>query len=104
MTRPSSDAPPAAKDESAREASAQEVRAYAERVRVVVEEELDRIAPAESADPPSVHAAIRWSLFAPAKRFRPLLVFAAGETFGARAENLLRAACAYDLIHTYSLV
>ena len=96
MTMPSSD--------SVREASAEEVRAYAARVRTAIETELDRLVPAESADPPSVHAAIRWSLFAPAKRFRPLLVFAAGETFGAPSRQLTRTACAFELLHTYSLV
>ena len=104
MTRPSSDPPPPAAHEGAREATPEEVRAYAGRVREAVEEELDRLVPAESADPPSVHAAIRWSLFAPAKRFRPLLVTASGETFGARRENLIGTACAFELLHTYSLV
>jgi len=95
MTTPSSDA---------REATPAEVRAYAERVRADVEAELDRLVPVESADPPSVHAAIRWSLFAPAKRFRPLLVTASGETFGATPGRLIRTACAFELLHTYSLV
>ena len=100
MTRPSSDAHAA----PALEATPEEVRAYAERARADVEAELDRLVPDESADPPSVHAAIRWSLFAPAKRFRPLLVTASGETFGATRERLIRTACAFELIHTYSLV
>src|SRR4051812_22115852 len=104
MTTPSSEAPAAAKLESRREASAEQVRAYAERVRAAVETELDRLVPPESADPPSVHAAIRWSLFAPAKRFRPLLVTAAGETFGSPRGKLIRTACAFELLHTYSLV
>src|SRR5215213_4458980 len=86
------------------EASAEQVHAYAARVRADVEAELDRLVPAESADPPTVHAAVRWSLFAPAKRFRPLLVAAAGETFGAPPGKLLRTACAFELLHTYSLV
>jgi len=73
-------------------------------VRADVEAELDRLVPVESADPPSVHAAIRWSLFAPAKRFRPLLVTASGETFGATPRRLIRTACAFELLHTYSLV
>ena len=104
MTTPSSDATPAAAHEGAREASAEQVRAYAERVRADVEAELDSLVPAESVDPPSVHAAIRWSLFAPAKRFRPLLVTASGETFGAPPRRLIRTACAFELLHTYSLV
>jgi geranylgeranyl pyrophosphate synthase len=96
----------ASSDPRAIEATGEEVRAYAARVRALVEAELERLAPAvETGDPAStVHAALRWSLFAPAKRFRPFLLFAAGETFGAGAENLLRAACAYELVHTYSLV
>ena len=106
-TRASSDAreePAAASGSRAREASAEDVRAYASRVRALVEAKLDGLVPAETEDPPAVHAAIRWSLFAPAKRFRPLLVFAAGETFGASADSLVRTACAFELIHTYSLI
>jgi geranylgeranyl pyrophosphate synthase len=86
------------------EATTEEVRAYFERVRALVESELDEIVPAETTAPASVHAAMRWSLFAPAKRLRPALVFAAGEAFGARAESLVSTACAFELIHTYSLV
>ena len=85
-------------------ASAEEVRACVERVRSLVESKLDELVPSETREPSSVHAAIRWSLFAPAKRLRPALVFAAGETFGASAESLVRTACAFELIHTYSLV
>jgi geranylgeranyl pyrophosphate synthase len=94
----------ASSDLRAVEASAEDVRAYASRVRASVEAKLDGLVPAETEDPPAVHAAIRWSLFAPAKRFRPLLAFAAGESFGAPAGRLLRTACAFELIHTYSLI
>jgi geranylgeranyl pyrophosphate synthase len=51
-----------------------------------------------------MHAAIRWSLFAGGKRLRPALTLAAGETFGAPREQLLTTACAFELVHTYSLV
>jgi geranylgeranyl pyrophosphate synthase len=115
MTRPSFDEPTAdatdastrevkADDARADEASAAEVRACIERVRAAVEAKLEELVPAEREDPPAVHAAIRWSLFAPAKRFRPLLVFATGETFGAASAKLIRTACAFELIHTYSLI
>jgi geranylgeranyl pyrophosphate synthase len=106
MTRASFEDPDAAADEDRRapEASAEEVRAYAARVRSEVEAELDRLVPEESADPPAVHAALRWSLFAPAKRFRPLLVTATGETFGATPGQLIKTACAFELLHSYSLV
>ncbi|MDQ2938661.1 MAG: hypothetical protein M3R67_14345, partial [Acidobacteriota bacterium] len=39
--------------------------------RTLVDAELDRLLPAESVAPSKVHAAIRWSLFAGGKRFRP---------------------------------
>jgi geranylgeranyl pyrophosphate synthase len=86
------------------EATAEDVRAHFTRVRALVEAELDRLVPAEGSEPASVHAAVRWSLLAPGKRFRPALLFAAGETFGAPHEKLLRPACAFELVHTYSLV
>jgi geranylgeranyl diphosphate synthase, type II len=109
MTRASSDTGGAGGDEvrdpdAAVRARVDDARAYVERVRALVERKLDELIPAESADPVSIHAAMRWSLLAPAKRFRPVLVCAAGETLGAPSERLLRAACAFELIHTYSLV
>jgi geranylgeranyl diphosphate synthase type II len=72
--------------------------------RAMVDAELNRLIPAETVEPAAVHSAIRWSVFAGGKRFRPALVLAAGETFGAPTELLLRTACALELIHTYSLI
>ena len=86
------------------ELDAGSVSAYAARVRELVEAQLEGLVPPADAEPASVHAAMRWSLFAPAKRFRPVLVFAVGETLGARAESLVSVACAYELVHTYSLI
>jgi geranylgeranyl pyrophosphate synthase len=90
--------------ERAAESPVEAARAYVSRVRALVEAKLDEVVPTETTEPFAVHAAIRWSLFAPAKRFRPVLVLAAGEAFGASAESLLRVACAFELMHTYSLV
>lgn len=70
----------------------------------LVNAELDRLLPAESVPPTRVHAAIRWCVFAGGKRFRPLLSLAVGQTFGAAKEQLLRTACALEMIHTYSLI
>ena len=65
---------------------------------------LDRLLPAESLEPVSVHQAIRWSVFAGGKRFRPILLLTAGEVFAAHEEELLAVACALEMIHTYSLI
>jgi geranylgeranyl pyrophosphate synthase len=43
-------------------------------------------------------------VFAGGKRFRPALLLATGQTFGATNAELLRTACALEMIHTYSLI
>ncbi len=48
--------------------------------------------------------AARYSLFAPAKRLRPMLVFAVCESFGVDLDHALIPACAIEMIHTYSLI
>ncbi|HJS51964.1 MAG TPA: farnesyl diphosphate synthase [Pyrinomonadaceae bacterium] len=51
-----------------------------------------------------LHDAIRWSLFGGGKRFRPAILFAAGETFGAPRRQLVSTAAAVEMLHTYSLI
>ena len=72
--------------------------------RSLIELELNNLLPAASAAPEKVHQAIRWSVFAGGKRFRPALVLATGETFNAPLQNLIKTACAFEMIHTYSLI
>ena len=83
---------------------AEAARAYLESARTIVDARLEALVPAATAEPVAVHAAMRWSLFAGGKRLRPALVLATGEAFGARADSLLNTACAFELVHTYSLV
>ncbi len=60
---------------------------------------------AESAcGPPSLLEAIRYSLFAGGKRFRPALVLGAAELVSGSDSPALPAACAIEMIHTYSLI
>lgn len=70
----------------------------------LVDAKLDTLIPSAQLAPTNLHAAIRWSLLAGGKRFRPALLFAVGKTFGASAGKLLNAAAAIEMIHTYSLV
>ena len=70
----------------------------------IVDEKLDELVPSEKIDPKRLHRAIRWSLFAGGKRFRPALIFAVGQAFGAEREKLLQTAAAIEMIHTYSLI
>ncbi|MGP1585556.1 MAG: polyprenyl synthetase family protein [Schwartzia sp. (in: firmicutes)] len=49
-------------------------------------------------------ASMEYSLMAGGKRLRPVLLMAAAETVGGRGEDYLTAACAIEMIHTYSLI
>ncbi len=69
-----------------------------------VDQTLDALLPGEETAPRNLHAALRWSIFAGGKRFRPALLLATGEMFGAPREQLLRTAAAIEMIHTYSLI
>ncbi len=65
---------------------------------------LDHWVPAESQDPSIIHRAMRYSLFAGGKRIRPLLAMAAAEAVSDAPVGIESAACALELIHTYSLI
>jgi geranylgeranyl diphosphate synthase type II len=54
--------------------------------------------------PDSLMEAMRYSLLAPGKRLRPLLVMLAAETCGGMVDDALPAASAVEMIHTYSLI
>jgi farnesyl diphosphate synthase len=72
-------------------------------------ERLDRVERALSnwvvADAPAgLGDAMRYAVLDGGKRLRPLLVLAASEAVEGNSEAALRAACAVELIHAYSLV
>lgn len=75
-----------------------------ERSTRAVNEHLDRLLPKASAKPKTIHAAMRYSLFAGGKRMRPALVLAAAEACGGEVEAALHHACAVECVHTYSLI
>jgi geranylgeranyl diphosphate synthase type II len=59
----------------------------------------------EHAAPENITKAMRYSLFAGGKRLRPKLILIAYRTIGGRKiEDVLPAACAVEMIHTYSLI
>src|SRR6185295_2414033 len=80
------------------------VNSYLKRRAVEVNEWLDRLVPSESTPPEKIHSAMRYSLLAGGKRLRPALVVASGEALGAGTDDLMPAACAFEMIHTYSLI
>jgi geranylgeranyl diphosphate synthase type II len=79
--------------------------AFLERARLRVDEALDRHLRTPPACPDVVSEAMRYSVFAGGKRLRPVLTLAAAEAVDRDAADLaLPAACAIELIHTYSLI
>ncbi|CAN5723687.1 polyprenyl synthetase family protein [soil metagenome] len=87
------------------------LQAWLDVQRSAVDDALERAVPA-AGRPPVVWEAMRYSLFAGGKRLRPLLALAAAEAVAERQGSsrdqaralALPAACALELIHTYSLV
>jgi geranylgeranyl diphosphate synthase, type II len=81
---------------------------FTDACRAEVEAALTRWLPAPPNCPPGLHQAMRYSLLGGGKRFRPVLTLAAADAVGLGhpdARTLaLPAACALEMIHTYSLV
>ncbi len=69
-----------------------------------VDKALDQQLPDTAIEPSRLHEAMRYATFNGGKRVRPILVYASGLACGGRPEQLDMAACAVELIHSYSLV
>ncbi len=91
---------------------AADLSAWLDTRRRDVEDALERYVPATGREPGLVWEAMRYSLMAGGKRLRPLLAIAAAEGVAERdardidaaRQAAMPAACALELIHTYSLV
>ena len=80
------------------------LREYLAQQQKLVDAELDRLVPPESAPPETIHRAMRYSLFAGGKRIRPILCIEAARAVSDNVDGAVSAACALELIHTYSLI
>jgi geranylgeranyl diphosphate synthase type II len=69
-----------------------------------VDDALARSAEYDVDCPPKLAQAIRHSLLAPAKRLRPILVLMSCQACGCDFRGALPAACAVEMVHTYSLI
>lgn len=82
---------------------------YLAEARRRVDAALDRYLPAvedgpDAPCPPRLAAAMRHSVMGGGKRLRPVLALMAAEACGGDPAAALPAACALELVHTYSLV
>jgi len=79
-------------------------KAYQSSRVALVDAALQKSLPGDEILPARLHQAMRYSVFAGGKRLRPVLAIAAAEAVGGCAEQVLHAACALEMIHTYSLI
>jgi geranylgeranyl diphosphate synthase, type II len=70
----------------------------------LVDSALDRLAPSAATPPETIHRALRYSLFAGGKRIRPILCMEAAHAVSDQTAGVETAACALEMIHTYSLI
>jgi len=70
----------------------------------LVDDALDNFLPRPDDLPASLHKSMRYSVFAGGKRIRPILMLAACEAVGGNIAHAMPAACAMEMIHTYSLI
>ena len=77
---------------------------YLHEQQQLIDCELDRLVPADSIPPATIHRAMRYSLFAGGKRIRPLLCLAAADAVSDTIDGAVTAASTLEFIHTYSLI
>ena len=70
----------------------------------LTETRLNELLPGEDVSPTTLHKAMRYSVFAGGKRIRPLLCLEAAKAVCGEAEPALNAACAVEVLHTYTLI
>jgi geranylgeranyl diphosphate synthase type II len=76
-----------------------------ERGREAADDALERLLPAASAHPTSIHQAMRHSVFAGGKRLRPILCMEAGRMIASTLPNGIEdVGAALEMLHTYSLI
>lgn len=78
-----------------------DLKSYLFSKRQQINEALDSILANTSS---KIVKAMKYSLMAGGKRIRPILCVAAAETVGGQSQDVIRAACAIEMIHTYSLI
>jgi len=86
------------------EISAFSLADYSREARAEIQEALAGYTAFDRDCPDKLRDAIRHSLLGPGKRLRPLLVLMSFEAFGYDRGRVMPAACAVEMVHTYSLI
>lgn len=83
-----------------------DLKEYIKKVSAATDAALEKLLPAESTYPESIHKLMRYSTFAGGKRIRPCLLMATHEACGGKFENTkaINTASAIEMLHTFSLI
>lgn len=81
-----------------------QLQTYLDQRIQMIDKALDHYLPKKNLRPAQLHDAMRYSVFAGGKRIRPMLLLAACDAVGGCLEEALPAACAVEMIHSYSLI
>lgn len=83
-----------------------DIQHYMKKNRALIDAQLHRYLSIAGQRPAQskVLEAMAYSVFAGGKRLRPILCLAAAQAVGGQIQDVLPAACAIELLHTYSLI
>jgi len=81
-----------------------ELKHYMQQICQQIDSAMLTLLPAKQQRPAQLHEAMHYSVFAGGKRIRPILMLASCEAVGGKIERAIPAACAMEMIHTYSLI
>jgi geranylgeranyl diphosphate synthase, type II len=81
-----------------------ELNQITSRLSPAIEAALDRYSQLGEGCPERLREAMRYSLLAPGKRLRPMIVLLAAEACGGTLDSALPAAAAVEMVHAYSLI
>jgi len=79
-----------------------DLNSYLELKKYLINNELEKIIDVRNSN--LISEVIRYSLMSGGKRLRPVLCIAAAEAVGGEEKCVVPAACALEMIHTYSLI
>lgn len=82
-----------------------DLKKYFEDKKALVDENLrEKWTSPVTMDPVQLHESMHYSLFAPGKRIRPILVLATAEALGIPNEDVMPIAACLEMIHVFSLI
>ncbi|MCC2683238.1 MAG: polyprenyl synthetase family protein [Paenibacillaceae bacterium] len=84
--------------------SFEQIRQYIRETSGRIDQALQDVLPADWTVPAKLVEAMQYSLMAGGKRLRPILLLSVVEAFGTSLDRAMPAACAIELVHTYSMI